>query len=128
MNAIAVSTSSLHLLVRWAARVTSLLLFGLVVVIVIGQGGPPNIFSQPTPVQLEFIAMGLMLLGFAVGWVREGLGGLLVLLGLAAFNAVELAVNSRPALGAFPLFAVPGVLFLVSALLGRRDRQQPARS
>jgi hypothetical protein len=127
MNAIAVSTSPLRLLTRWSARVTSLLLFGLVVVIVIGQGGPPNIFSQPTPVQLEFIALGLMLLGFAVGWVREGLGGVLVLLGLAAFNAVELAVNSRPARGAFPLFAVPGVLFLVSALLGRKGRHRPAR-
>jgi hypothetical protein len=98
---------------------TGLLLFGLVVVITVGEGGPPNFLSQPKPVQIEFLALGLMLLGFGVGWVREGLGGLLVLLGLAAFNAVELAVNGRPALGAFPLFAVPGVLFLVSALLGK---------
>jgi hypothetical protein len=30
-----------------------------------------------------------------------------VLLGLVAFNIVELAVNRQPALGAFPLFAVP---------------------
>jgi hypothetical protein len=61
-------------------------------------------------------------------WLREGIGGLLVLLGLAAFNAVELVVNGRPALGAFPLFAVPGTLFLVSALLGRWGRQQPSRA
>jgi hypothetical protein len=39
-------------------------------------------------------------------------------LGLAAFNAVELAVNGRPALGAFPLFAVPGGLFLLRHCLG----------
>jgi peptidoglycan/LPS O-acetylase OafA/YrhL len=122
-----VSSSPLPRLVRWAARVTSLLLFGLVMVIAVGQGGPPNPFRQPRPVQLEFAAMGLMLLGFIIGWVREGLGGLLVLLGLAGFNAVELAVNGRPALGAFPLFAVPGALFLLSALLGRRSRQQPRR-
>src|SRR5208283_5510542 len=102
-----VSSSPLARLVHWSARVTSLLLFGLVIVIVIGHGGPPNVFRQPTPVQLEFAAMGLMLLGMAVGWLREGLGGLLVLLGLAAFNTVELTVNGRPALGAFPLFAVP---------------------
>ena len=31
-----------------------------------------------------------------------------------------LAVNGRPALGAFPWFAVPSVLFLLSALLRRR--------
>src|SRR5215813_11353070 len=46
--------------------------------------------------------LGLMLLGLVIGWVREGLGGLLVLLGLAAFNAVELAVNCRPAGGRVP--------------------------
>jgi hypothetical protein len=61
-----------------------------------------------------------MLLGLVIGWLHEGLGGLLVLLGLAAFNTVELTVNGLPALGAFPLFFVPGALFLLSALLRRR--------
>jgi peptidoglycan/LPS O-acetylase OafA/YrhL len=111
---------TLHRLVHWSARVTSLLLLGLVIVIFIGHGGPHNTFRQPTRVQLEFAALGFMLLGLVVGWVREGLGGLLVLLGLAALNAVELTVNGRLALGAFPLFAIPGALFLLSALLLRR--------
>ncbi len=122
-----VSSATLPRLVRWSARVTSLLSFGLVMVIAIGQGGPPNPLRQPRPVQLEFAALGLMLLGFVIGWMQEGLGGLLVLLGLVGLNAVELTVNGRPALGAFPLFAVPGALFLLSALLGRRGRQQPPR-
>jgi hypothetical protein len=119
-------SSPLPRLVCWSARVTSLLLFGLVIVIVIGQGGPPNIFRQPTPVQVEFVALALMLVGLVIGWVREGLGGLLVLIGLAAFNTVELAVNGRPALGAFPLFAVPGALFLLSSLMRRRGNGLPA--
>jgi hypothetical protein len=80
--------------------VTSLLLLGLVVVMVVGHGGPPNIGGQPTAVQIEFAAIGLMLLGLLIGWLREGFGGLLVILGLAVFNIVELAVNGRPALGA----------------------------
>ncbi len=127
MNAKGCSMWRARHLIRWTARVTSLLLFGLVVAFVIGSGGLPNIFTQPRSVQIEFIALGLMLLGFVVGWMREGPGGLLVLLGFAAFNAVQLAVNGRPALGAFPLFAVPGILFLLSALLGRRSsQQQPA--
>ncbi len=125
MNTGVIRSSPLSHLIHWSARVTSLLLFGLVIVIVAGQGGPPNIFRQPWSVQLEFAALGLMLLGLVIGWVREALGGLLVLIGLAAFNAVELAVNSRAALGAFPLFAVPGVLFLLSALLRWRDKQLP---
>ena len=120
------SSSPLPRLVHWSARVTSLLLFGLVIVIVIGQGGSPNIFRQPPSVQLEFAALGLMMLGLVVGWVREGLGGPLVLLGLAAFNTVELMVNGRLALGAFPYFAVPGALFLLSALLRQRGKQPSA--
>ena len=118
-------SSPLARIVSWSARVTSLILFVLVVVIVIGEGGLPNIFRQPRPVQVEFLAMALMLVGLVIGWVREGLGGLLVLLGLAAFNIVELAVNGRPALGAFPLFAVPGVLFLLSALMRGRGNWLP---
>jgi hypothetical protein len=50
----------------------------------------------------------------------------MVLLGLAAFNLVELPVNGRPALGAFPLFAVLGVLFLLSALHRWRNKPFPA--
>jgi hypothetical protein len=120
MHADVVAPSPLTSFVRWSGRVTSLLVFGLVAAVVIGHGGPPNVFGQPRPVQFEFAAVGLMLSGQVIGWVREGLGGLLVLFGLAAFNVVELAVNGRPAEGAFPLFAVPGVLFLLSALLVRR--------
>jgi hypothetical protein len=120
------SSAPLSRLVHWSARVTSFLLFGLVIVFVIGNGGMPNVVGQPTSVQLEFAAMGLMLLGLLIGWVHEGLGGLLVLLGLAAFNIVEVLVNGRPARGAFPLFAVPGVLFLLSALLRSRSKQRPA--
>jgi hypothetical protein len=123
MNTGSVWSPPLPRLVRWSARVTSLLLLGLVLAIVIGHGGPPNVLGQPTPVQLEFAAMGLMLFGLLLGWIREGVGGLLLIIGLAALSIVELVVNGRPALGAFPLFAVPGVLFLLSALLRRRNKQ-----
>jgi hypothetical protein len=122
MNTTIIS-SPLRNLVRWSARLTSLLLLGLVSVFVIGHRGLPDIFRQPTPVQFEFAALGLMLLGLVIGWLREGIGGLLVVLGLVAFNIVEFAASGRPALGAFPLFAVPGVLFLLSALLQRRDNR-----
>jgi hypothetical protein len=67
-----------------------------------------------------------LLLGLVVGWVREGLGGLLVLLGLVAFNTVELMVNGRLALGVFPLFAAPGGLFLLGALFRQRGKQPSA--
>jgi hypothetical protein len=122
MNARAVH-SPLHLSLRWTARVTSLLLFGIVMLFLFAEGGPPNVFKQIRPVQLELTALGLVMLGFIVGWVREGLGGSMVLLGVAAFQAVELSVNGR--VMPFLLFVViPGILFVLSALL---DRQQEAR-
>jgi peptidoglycan/LPS O-acetylase OafA/YrhL len=126
MDTAVTSSSPLPRLVHWSARVTSLAMLGLVIFIFIGHGGPPNVFLQPTPVQLEFAAMALMLLGLVVGWWREWLGGLVVLVGLAAFNAVELTVNGQPAKGAFPLFALPGVLFLLSAFLRRKSKQLQA--
>jgi hypothetical protein len=64
-----------------------------------------------------------MLLGLVVGWVREGFGGLLVILGLVTLNIVEVVVNGRPAGGAFPLFAVPGGLFLLSAAFQLRRKR-----
>lgn len=123
MDSSIVTSIYLRPLVRWSARATSLLLFGFVVFMVIGHGGLPNILQQPMRVQLEFCAMGLMMFGLVIGWVREGLGGLLVLFGLGALNVVELAVNSRPALGAFPLFALPGALFLLSAVVAWREEK-----
>jgi hypothetical protein len=67
-----VSLSPLLRLVHWSARIASLLLFGLVIVIMIGEGGPPNILLQPTPVQLEFAALGLMLLGLSLAGCAKG--------------------------------------------------------
>jgi hypothetical protein len=55
-------------LYRWAARITGFLLVGLVVLMMIGEGGPPNILTQPPPVQVESVGMLLMLAGFLLGW------------------------------------------------------------
>src|SRR5579862_4487530 len=99
---------------RWSARITGLLLFAMVVWFAVAQG-PPNPFEQPLPVQMEFLGMGLMLLGFLVGWWCEWLGGLLVFMGFGVFAATEGVVNGQPPRRAIPLFAVPGVLFLLSS-------------
>ena len=105
---------------RWSARISGLLLVCLVHVFLFGQG-LPNPFRQPPRVELEFLAMALMLLGFVAGWRWELIGGMTVLGGFSLFAAVELVAHGKPPHGAIPLFAVPGVLFLASHL-GRRLR------
>ena len=60
----------------------------------------------------------------ALAWIREGLGGLLSLLSLAAFTLVELNVAHHRPGPAFAVIAVPGALFLVS--WGLHVRLHPA--
>jgi hypothetical protein len=113
------------LVVRWSARITSLMLVALVLVFMVGEG-PPNPFKQPSSVQVEFLGMALMLAGFLLGWRWEAMGGIMAVVGFAAFFATELVVNGRPPGGAIPLFVVPGVLFLVSYGLAAMGRRLPA--
>jgi hypothetical protein len=104
-------------LVCWTARLTGLALFLLVVATAAGEGPPPSPFTVPFPVAIQFVLMGVMTVGLVVAWQWEVGGAMATLAALLAFNVVELAVNQRPAAGAFPLFAVPALLYLLSARL-----------
>jgi peptidoglycan/LPS O-acetylase OafA/YrhL len=107
---------------RWSARTSGLLLVGMVLIFLVGEG-PPNPFRQPPSVQVEFLGMILMVAGFLAGWRWEALGGLLAVTGFAAFAATEVIVNHSPPGGAIPLFAVPGLLFLLSYGAGKVRRR-----
>ena len=107
---------------RWSARITGLLLAGMVLLFMLALG-PPNPFNQPTPVQIEFLGMGLMVSGFLLGWRWEGVGGLVAVIGFLVFSATEFAVNGVPPHGAIPLFAVPAVLFLLTYAAATRVRR-----
>jgi len=104
---------------RWSARITGVLLVGTVLLFLVGEG-PPNPVRQPLPVQIELLGMGLMVVGFLLGWRWEGIGGLVAVFGFALFTATELAVNGKLPGGAIPLFAVPGLLYLLAFAAGKR--------
>jgi hypothetical protein len=106
---------------RWSARITGLLLVALVLLIAAGEG-VFNPLKAPAPVQVESVALILILVGFLVGWRSERLGALLALVGFAVFTATELAVNGKPPGGAIPLMAVPGILYLASYGVGLKCR------
>ena len=111
---------------QWVARLSGLALFLMVLAIAVGEGGPPNPLRQPWPVAIELVLMFIMWLGLIVAWRWEVLGAIMTLAGLIGFNIVELSVNAKLAGGAFPLFAIPPVLYLAHALAVRlSERPHP---
>jgi hypothetical protein len=95
----------------WIARAGAIFMFGFFSLFAVGEGLPP-LLQLPLPVQLEFAALALIFIGYALGWRHPAAGGTVALSGVVAFNAVELAVNGKLAGGYFLLFAIPGLLYL----------------
>lgn len=79
-------------LARWTARVFGTLLLAFYGFFVLAEGLPP-IAAQPEAVQLNFVALGLMLAGFAAGWKREGTAALLITSGWALWQISENAIR-----------------------------------
>jgi len=107
--------------IRWVARGSALLLFALVVLFAIGEG-LPNPLTVSAVVNVQCLAFVILLAGLIAGWRWEGLGAGLVLGGLLLFHLVNFISAGRLAGGLFPVFFIPGVLFLVCFLI---DRKKP---
>jgi len=73
---------------RWTARVFSLLLMAFYGVFVLAEGLPP-VAAQPGGVQLNFAALALMMLGFVIGWKRQGAAALLIASGWTLWHVSE---------------------------------------
>ena len=81
---------------RWTARILGTLLVLMIVLIAVGEG-MPNIFTQPMPVQIGFLAMALIMIGILAGW-RWGLaGGILSLAGWVLFVVTAGSVGTLKA-------------------------------
>jgi hypothetical protein len=106
-------------LCRWTARVISTLLVLLIVMIGIGEG-MPNPFTQPPAVQVGFLALALLMIGILAGWQWELTGGIISLAGWCLFLA---SVKCRLTCFVWAL-ALPGVLYVISALLRRCKKGQ----
>lgn len=73
---------------RWTARIISIPLLALVVILILGDG-IANPLTASTRDNLLGLTILIMLLGLILGWKWEGLGGLLILAGLALFAIVN---------------------------------------
>lgn len=99
--------------VRWIARILGLLIVGLVVIIMIGEGINPTKLSGGEMVMSAAFLTALT--GMVVLWRWEGIGGALVIGGMLAFYALNFAASGRlPGGWVFPLCYLPGIFALLS--------------
>lgn len=104
---------------RWTARLLAAALVGLVLLILIGEGGFNPVMLSP----VEAILMALFLitcLGLVIAWRWPLTGGVLSTVGILGFYAIEFAMKGRfPGGPVFPLMLLAGILFLLNAFSKR---------
>lgn len=106
---------------RWAARIASLVSLGVLVLFLLGSHFDPRRLTSTEVLLFVFFPLGLAV-GMLLGWRREGLGGGIALVSLGMFYAIHVLDRSSPPGGwAFGVLALPAVLFLVSHAV-RRSR------
>jgi hypothetical protein len=110
-------------IIRWIARITGVISTLILSLFVFGEPFPIRKITGAEWLGLMLFPVGVVI-GFAVAWWREGLGGLITLGSLLAFYMVFVFVMNENLTkgGWFLVFAFPGFLFLLSALLRRSQR------
>ena len=104
---------------RWFTRILSVASLLLLLMFIVGEDGiKPSRVALREWVGLAFFPFGVGV-GLIVGWWKEKLGGVIVLLNLLAFYFIYgLMLRGTLALGwYFVLFASPGLLYFLSAML-----------
>ena len=109
---------------RWTGRIAGAVLVVLTVSIAIGEG-MPNPFTQPGGIQVGFLTLALLLIGILAGWKWELAGGILSLLGWGSF-VLAVIPSARRLTGFVLLLALPGILYVTSALLRRWQPKHPS--
>ena len=113
--------SKLLTVARWTARVVGTVILALIVTIAVGEG-LPNPLNQPLVVNLLSVAMLAMVVGLAVAWKWEGVGGILILGGWAFFAIVNHGLKLNVVF--VPMLAV-GLLYLGCGWWKARQRGLP---
>jgi hypothetical protein len=111
------------ILFRWSARIIGLSLVFLVLAIAIGERVPDPL-TQPIDVQFGFLGLTLILVGIVAGLWREFAGGLISLIGWFIFF-VPFPHSPHEPNWLFWMLAVPGLLYLLSAMLRGNEKKPP---
>jgi len=124
------TTSLAATLCRWVARIVSAFAVAVIVIIAIGEG-MPNLLTEPAMVQVGFVGLALIVVGFFAGWRWELAGGVLSLVGICLIFGPSI-VNGKIT-WFFAVLIAPGVLYITSYLMrshaaGHSKTQPPAGS
>jgi len=93
--------------IRWTARILSVLILAFHVLSFLGEGLPSNL---PTHDVVNLILWGVVMLGLIIAWKWEGIGGLVIILVSVVQNHFEPMLLS---MWAFWIAPFTGVLFLI---------------
>ena len=110
-------------IIRWTARITGVISTLILSLFVLGEPFPVGKITGTEWLGLMLFPVGVVI-GFAIAWWREGLGGSITLGSLLAFYVVFTLLMHEPLSDGvwFLVFALPAFLFLLSALLRRSQR------
>lgn len=127
MNTTSLSNLSANLL-RWTARIIGTFVAVMLVVFMIGNHYNPFTMQLRDAIHTLFMPVGVVL-GLALAWRWEKLGGLIATLGMAGWSAMLLLPRGgfNPRYLWVPLLiTLPGLLHLLAARL--RDRTASAKT
>ena len=110
-------------LFRWSARLLSIASTALLLLFVFGEKFEVSKVTGRQWLAFVFFPLGIVV-GFAVAWWKEGLGGGITLVSLLIFYLIfVLLLGGNIARGAwFLVFALPGFLFLAAYAVTRARR------
>ena len=116
--------SQLVQITRWLARLVGGFLVGMFLLFFVAHAVEADGIPRLTLTEGTLMfCMLVSLAGMVVLWFREGLGGLMTLVGIVAFYAIDTAMTGTPPGGwVFPLSFVPGALSIVAWAVSRHKQ------
>jgi hypothetical protein len=119
MDNLQTKTSDYAQILKWLARIASLISAFILLLFFVGEGFNPAKLRAGEWVLMICFPLGV-LAGMAIAWRRELVGGVITVACLAAFYAVNFLISGGfPRGWAFLAFSFPGFLFLAHWLLTR---------
>lgn len=108
---------------RFLARLTAATLFVIWVAYVIAEAINGRTAGYASATYFQAAALAVVFAGYAIGWRKELVGGLVTIIGTAAFFLIQALTLDTPGDPNMAWFAVPGVLYLLARHYDRAQRR-----